>query len=180
MNDILQLKGTLQDRSNDIKPGARNVPKNAPAITSQMLRSLQQQLQSLDKYWEEQKIIEGCLVDVCYVNVVAKSNRISGFLTASGTPNNSIVGARFAEGAKRKHIITHYIGNEIIKTTIGRLRGSMELLAGEFDGAITYELIDRLGERDIRYEDYGITKTAFRNLIVDTHYIEGFKVQITT
>jgi hypothetical protein len=176
MNDILQLKGTLQHRSHDNKPNARNVPNKSPAITSKHLKSLAQDLQGLIKYWEEQKIIEGCLIDVCYTDVIAKSNRISGFLTGNGSANISVVGARFAAGEKRKHIITHYVSDELVKSTLQKLQGCIKLLEEIFNGSINHDLIQGLGSQNIRYEQYGISKTYFRNIIVDSHYVEGFKV----
>lgn len=176
MNDILQLKGTLQQRSNDNTPGARNVPKNSPAVTSAHLAVLALELQGLAKYWEEQSLIEGCLIDVCYVDVIAKSNRISGFLSGGGSANSSIVGARFANEEERKHVITHYVSNEVVNDTIEKIQGSIKLLDGEFDGLITHDSIKDLNDQDIKYQDYKISKTAFRNIIVDAHYIQGFKI----
>ena len=176
MNDILQLKGTFQERSNDKKPGPRNVPKNAPAITTEHLKSLEGVLERLNKYWAEQNIIEGCLIDVCYIDVIAKSNRIKGFLSARGSINNSVVGARFADEEKRKHVITHYVSGEVVRDTIEKLQCCIKLLDAEFNGSITYGLIESIGKRDIKYERYGLAKTTFVNLIVDSHYVEGFKV----
>jgi len=176
MNDILQLKGILQNRPHSSRPGARNVPKNSPAITSEKLKSLVGQLQNLNDYWTRQNIINGCLIDVCYIDVIAKSNRISGLLSGSGSANNSVVGARFANEKMRKHVITHHVNEEVIRDTIKKLQGCIKILDKEFNGAITYNLIDLLNNRDIKYGGYGVAKTNFRNIIVDSHYIESFKI----
>lgn len=180
MNDILQLKGALQERSNENKPSHRNVPKNSPSITSGQLNSLEEELQRLSNYWEEQNIIEGCLIDVCYTDVVAKSNRISGFFSGNGSVNNSVVGARFANMEKRKHIITHYVSQAVIKGTLEKLRGCIKLLDEEFNGSINHNLIGSLKDKTIKYKLYGVTKTSFRNMVVDAHYIEGFKIPDNT
>ncbi len=119
MNDILQLKGSLQHRPSAGKPGHRNGPTNASSITTKKLGYLLSELQELELYWDRQSIIEGCLIDVCYIDIIAKSNRVSGFFSkVSGSVNNSVVGARFAAGEVKKHVITHYIMKEILKKKI--------------------------------------------------------------
>ncbi len=176
MNDILQLKGTLRERAHTNPPGPRNVPKNAAAITSNKLKSLAEELQRLATYWAGQTLIEGCLIDVYYIDVIAKSNRIQGFFSDSGSTNGSVVGARFVNEKKIKHVITHYVRIDTVKDAVGKLNACVSLLDEEFGGAITYDSIENLGARNIKFEKYGIAKTTFQNIIVDSHYIEGFKI----
>jgi hypothetical protein len=176
MNDILQLKGTFQERPNSNTPGPRNIPKNASAITSQELKSFVGQLQRLDDYWTKQNVIEGCLVDVCYVDIIAKSNRIKGFFSGNGPTNNSIVGARFGNEKKIKHVITYYISSAVIKDTIKKLQGAIKLLDEKFSSSITHDELEKLGDQAIKYDAYGVSKTTFQNLVVDSHYVESFKV----
>ncbi|MDD4333048.1 MAG: S8 family peptidase [Patescibacteria group bacterium] len=176
MNNILQLKGVLQERSHIGRPSSRNVPKNSPTINSDKLKNLVRQLQDLADYWTRQNIIKGCLVDVCYIDVIAKSNRISGLLSSSGSVNDSVVGARFANEETRKHVITHHVSEKVIQDTIKKLEGCIKLLDEIFSGKITHDLIGGLNDKNIKYEKYGVTKTNFRNIIVDSHYVEGFTV----
>lgn len=178
MNDILQLKGNLQQRSSDGKPSYRNIPKNAAPITTKKLESLLSDLKKLGDYWAKQNIIHGCLIDACYVDVIAKSNRISGYFSvASKSVNDSIVGARFvSNGKSRKHIITHYIDKEVIESTIRDLENCIQLLNKEFGGSISNTVIKDLKNKKINYNRHSITKTTFRNIIVDTHYIESFTI----
>lgn len=176
MNNILQLKGNLQERPHNNTPGPRNVPKNAPVVTSPQLKLLEGELRRLGNYWARQNIIEGCLIDVYYIDIIAKSNRIKGFLSGSGSVNNSVVGARFVNEKKIKHVITHYVSDEVIEDTIRKIQGCIKLLDEKFSGGITHDLIESIGDEDIKYEKYGINKTTFQNIIVDSHYIEGFKV----
>jgi hypothetical protein len=176
MNDILLLKGTLQRRPHAPAVVVRNMPKNAPAITSKNLLFLAKQLQDLKNYWSRQSLIKGCLIDVCYIDVIAKSNRISGLLSnGSGSVNDSVVGARFAKDA-HKHIITHYVSESIVESTIGNLNSCIKLLDKEFNGSITQDDLESERIKDLNYEQYGIGKTRFRNIIVDTYYVEGFKI----
>jgi hypothetical protein len=177
MNDILLLKGNLQDRSSSSTHSPRNIPKNAPAVTSVKLNALADHLQKLANYWVGESVISGCLIDVRYIDVIAKSNRVRGYFSSgSGTPNDSVVGAKFADGDVKKHIITHHISNQIVNETIGKLRVSARILDEIFGGAITYDQIEGLKTHEIEYKKYGIGKTSFRHIIVDTHYVEGFDI----
>lgn len=177
MNNILQLKGTLQQRPNDNKPGPRNVPNSAAPITKEKLQKLLRDLLDLRDYWHRQSIIEGCLIDVHYIDVIAKSNRIKGyFYSGNESVNNTVVGAKFADEEKRKHVITHYISDRLLNNTIENLQSCIRLINDEFSGSITYETINKLKERDIKYDTYNLSKTTFRNMIVDSHYIDSFSV----
>ena len=154
MNDILHLKGTLQERPNSNTPAARNVPRNAPNITSQQLKSLMSELQNLSNYWVKQNIIEGCLVDVYYIDVIAKSNRIKGFLSGSGSTNSSVVGARFGNEKKIKHVITHYVSDDVVKSTIEKLQKCIKFLnysPGLCPAGTLIGLSENLGFQSILY-----------------------------
>ncbi len=181
MNDLLQLKGTFQGRPHSSKPGPRNIPTKASNITSDQLNKLSSELKEVRSFWKKQDLIDGCLIDVCYIDVIAKSNRIVGYLsTASNPANESVVGARFNEFTKeekeRKHIITHYISDTVIDSTIKNVDACIRLIDTIFNGQITYDNIDQLNNMEIDYSKYGVAKTIFRNIVVDTHYIEGFKM----
>jgi len=177
MNNILQLKGAFQQRSNDNKPGPRNVPKNSSPITIKKLQSLLNDLQNLGNFWKRQNIIKGCLIDVNYVDVIAKSNRINGFFYSGKEPvNNTVVGARFANEKNPKHVITHYVSSELLAHTIENLKSCIHLISDVFGDSITYEAIDNLRETDIKYDLYNIAKTTFRNIVVDSHYLDRFTI----
>src|SRR3989344_1004527 len=181
MNDLLQLKGTFQERSHPSTPGPRNIPAKASSIASDRLKKLLSELENLRVFWKKQSIIAGCLVDVCYIDVIAKSNRIAGYLSTFSSPaNESVVGARFNEFTDeekgRKHIITHYVSDAILGNTIKNISACIKLIDENFNGRITYDNIEQLKNANIDYGLYGIAKTAFTNIVVDTHYIEGFKI----
>lgn len=181
MNDLLQLKGTFQERSHSSKPGPRNIPAKAPNITSDQLKKLLSELEESRIFWKKQDFFDGCLIDVCYIDVIAKSNRIVGYLsTASSPANESVVGARFSkfteEEKGRKHIITHYVSDAVLGNTIKNINACIKLINATFGGQITHDNIDQLNDASIDYNQYGVAKTTFRNIVVDTHYIEGFKI----
>lgn len=92
MNDILQLKGNFEQVPNETRPGGRNIPKNSSAVTSDDLRKLLDSLKSVRNFWSDKRVIENCLIDARYVGIVAKSNRIGGFLYASPHPNEFVRG----------------------------------------------------------------------------------------
>jgi len=184
MNDILQLKGVLQERPHSNRPGPRNIPKTASAITSLKLNKLADQLANLSDFWSQQTVIRGCLIDVCYMDVIAKSNRIKAVLAGTSSTNSSVVGARFGDEDIKKHVITHLVDSEVLTDSIEKLRGAAKLLDEKFAGSITHNGIESLSDKDIdkdiEYENYGVGKTNFRNVVVDVHYVEGFKIPENT
>ena len=118
MNEVLQLKGTFEQKSNSSTPGAPNLPKNGHVETNH-LRKLRQDLNEVLEFWKKDKIISTALVSVYYRDVVAKSNRIKGILAkGSNSPNESVVGAKFSKDGYPKHIITHCVDLETVKNSI--------------------------------------------------------------
>ena len=65
------------------------------------------------------KSLKVFLISVYYYRIVAKSNRINGYLDGgrNSTPIDTVVGAKFNPD-KTKHIITHYISKDILGKTI--------------------------------------------------------------
>ena len=90
--------------------------------------------------------------------------------------NNTVVGARFANEKSPKHVITHYVSSELLANTIENLKSCIHLISEEFGDSITYEAINNLKENDIDYSRYNIAKTTFRNIVVDSHYLDRFSI----
>jgi hypothetical protein len=178
MNNILQLKGAFKQKPNENKPGNRNIPKNSTPVTSEHLIKLLANLKRLRKYWIEEKVLNGALIDVHYTKVVAKSNRISSlFSKGQLSSNNSVVGARFSDhGREKKHVITHYVYDEIIGNAILKIEKSIRLLNDEFNGSIDYAQIKNLGNSGIDFDKYGLARSTFCGVLVDSHYIERFDI----
>ncbi|KJF18058.1 S8 family peptidase [Acidithrix ferrooxidans] len=181
MNDVLQLRGTFQQRPNGNRPGSRNVPKNSQSVTSDHLKQLIKDLQDLSKYWDNQKLITGALIDVNYIRVVAKSNRISGYFT-KGTvkPNDLVRGARFTTSGDKKHIITHYVSDGLIKDTIEKVENTAKILDSIFSGTVSNADIENIDAKGIKFADYGLSKSVFLNIIVDSYYVQSFSVPDNT
>ena len=144
MNELLQLKGKFFQKSNNSKPGPSNLPKGE-YVKIDHLRNLDRQLLDLQSFWNNEKYLNGALISVFYKDVVAKSRRVKGFLSKGAqTSNSSIVGAKFTDGKKRKHIITHYITKEILSETINRIKESIKIVSEKFGDEINYYNIEQI------------------------------------
>lgn len=169
MNNILKLKGTFQDKEYDGNYGNRNIATNG-FVTSDNLNERIKELEALQKFWAKQNYFEGALVSVHYNRMIAKSNRIAGILSEKGNPpNESVVGARYSN--EKKHIITHYVKKETITNSINDLKEAIKILNELYDGKITSKEIEIIN-KDNFPNNYQIGCTKFRNLIVDTFYVE--------
>lgn len=177
MNDILSLKGSFEQKPSGNKPGAPTLPKNK-IISESDINRLIISLEEMERFWRSQTILSGGLVSVYYDRIIAKSNRIKGYLAnGSQLPNATIVGVKFSDD-KTKHIITHYIPLTAITTSINDAREAINILKQEFSGSVsdlvfnekeTYKMID--------FSLYQISKTKFQRIIADTAYVEKFDVE---
>ncbi|WP_235069799.1 S8 family peptidase [Turicibacter sp. TJ11] len=177
MNDILQLKGRFEQKKSNNRPAAPRLSSGSMVNVSH-LESLRTDLIVLKEFWESQEVLSGALISVYYNKVVAKSNRISGFLSSSKQPaNSSIVGAKFSDKSN-KHIITHYISMEVIDASILSIEQAIRILNEEFGGSIDYiKFNEKSNINAIDFEKYTIKKTKFQHIIVDSSYVEKFGVE---
>ncbi|MDB5160195.1 MAG: serine protease [Candidatus Saccharibacteria bacterium] len=176
MNDTLQLKGTFQHKPHGGKPGSPNVP-NGQSVSVDHLHKLLGELKSLRSYWVDEKLLSGALIDVCYKDVVAKSRRVSCYFAIGNTTSNStVVGARFTDGVEKKHIITHYVGMAVLDSTIERIERSIKLLESVFGGALSHAQMGSMKAKEDYFDEFGSNKSTFLGILVDSHYIEGFKI----
>jgi len=176
MNELLQLKGKFFQKSNNSKPGPSNLPKGE-YVKIDHLRNLERQLLDLQSFWNNEKYLNGALISVFYKDVVAKSRRIKGFLSKGAqTSNSSIVGAKFTDGEKRKHIITHYITKEILSETINRIKESIKIVSEKFGDEINYYNIEQINKKNINIDKYDIGRNNFVNIVVDSFYVEKFSI----
>lgn len=177
MNDILSLKGNFEQKANTSTPGSPKLPKNTK-IDASDIKNLIAYLENMETFWMEQKILTGALISVYYNKIVAKSNRIQGYLAErSKNPNLSIVGAKFSSD-KTKHIITHYISRETLKESITHAKAAVSVLENEFSGHVTTEIFNKKASfLHIDFSKYKISKSKFQKIIVDTAYVDKFDVE---
>lgn len=172
MNEILQLKGQFQQRPSPNKPGSPSLPRGA-SVSSRDLTRLKEELINVLKYWENNTVLDDILVSVFYKQTIAKSNRIKGLLTKDPM---KIVGARYTDDKNKKHIITHYIGRDIVNDTIQKLDACISILDVDYNGVITNEELDLINKNTVLYNYKEISKTTFAAVIVDAYYVEMFDV----
>jgi len=176
LNNLLQVKGTFEQKVSDSRPGSPNLP-TGQSVDASKLNLLLENLSELQKYWQSQSLLPGALITVYYNKVAAKSNRLQNLLgNSSNTPNGSIVGAKFSLEESPKHIITHYVSLKTLKESIERLRVTIDILDQEFHGEISYDTIEQIDKKiPYRFADK-IAKTNFKQILVDGYYVEKFDI----
>ena len=136
MNNLIQLKGTLNERKSFSTPG-RSTFSKGQSTTSKHLEFLKNNLEMLYSKWSGDSRINGALVSVYYNRTVPKSKRIKTLLSKGSEPSNlSIKGARFSNDGQEKHIITHFISCDTIKINIKKLDKCIKVLNTCFNGEI--------------------------------------------
>ena len=177
MNELLQLKGSFEQRPNNSKPGAPRLLSNK-VVRSEDLIELRGQLARLRQYWESVSYFDGAFITIVYKDIVAKSRRVKEILKKSSrvTPNDLIVGARYLESHKIRHAITYYVDINTINSTLNNLDLAVEILNSEFNGEITTEIVNSINDKKKLFHSKKISKTAFLQLIVDVSSIEEFTV----
>lgn len=177
MNDILQLKGTFDQRSRKGKVGPRNLPAGK-TVTVEKIDSLITDLLHVQNYWSRRDLLSGVLVNVTYIQTLAKSNRLSTLFSGDGKrANDTIVGAKFSNDLSKKHIITHYISKSVLQETIQKLEICKRVLASDFGGSISSNMLEKVNNNAKLYKSRLMNRSPFANVIVDSYYAESFNVQ---
>lgn len=180
MNNILQLKSQFYQRKNPNKPGPANLPVGKSVKVDHIVE-LTKQLKDILDYWEENTDIGGALVSVHYNSIVAKSNRIKSFLAEkSHSPVDSIRGAKFVwepdeKGVtKQKHVFTHYVSLDALKSTIENLQLVAEIIRKSYSSEIIYDHLQEIGKGKYAYEKPA--RTTFSKYVVDAYHVERFDI----
>lgn len=172
MNNLIQLKGTLNEKRSLGKPGRASIPKN-DIVNVDNINGLISDLQKLYLMWEKDNILDGALVSVFYKRVVPKSKRIQTLLSKkSEHSNDSIVGAKFSND--KKHIITHFVDLETIKKSIEKLKKAKVVVEQIFNGKVDSEDLENINEYRTKIEKYGLSKSLFGTIVSDIDIINGF------
>lgn len=180
MNNILSLKGNRFTQENRKATGGPiKIPKNS-VITITKLKEIHESLIKVRNFWKNNEIIDGLLISVYYDRIVAKSNRIQGYLKGAHnfTPNNTIVGAKF-NANKNKHIITHYLPRDILDKTIKISAEIIQLFEISFpNGMINQEKFDKPATfTSLNYNNFSFSKNTFKQYLRDACFIENFGVE---
>ena len=170
MNDILLLKGDFKHLSNTSGFGQKKLPSGKGFPLSH-IDDLIFQLKDVKNFWLRKSFIQNILIDVHYIEVVAKSNRMSHIF--SPIRDQNIVGARFSSTSSPKHIITYRFTRESLDKAIKRLTICKDTIEKEFGITwINQEILDTINQnKDFSSE---IKNNPLINSLIDCYYIEKF------
>ena len=184
MNNLIQLKGRFQTRQNTNTIGPVNIPAGK-YVQLTHIEELILQLEQIRNYWIKDKTIEGALISVHYIGIVAKSNRIKSILTnGRKSPNDSIVGAKFNleknadNKVIQKHVFTHYLETKNIDANIVKLKKAASIMRKQYGDIISQKQIDEVNKGN--FESTELSKSAFASILVDSYYVEYFAVDKMT
>lgn len=180
MNDVLELKGQRFVQASKKGGGGGPAMNSKTIVTNEQLFNLKTKLEQIKEFWEcENKPFRGVLISVCYNKIVAKSNRISGLLKGKDS-NFAIVGAKFNQ-EKNKHIITYFVDFNDLDNSINLLSKAINVFTSYFKDGITKEIFENREIFDkIKFKQFSLTKTDFKQVVADVSYIDDFEVEIAT
>lgn len=133
-------------------------------------------LNSVKAYYSVQApLLKHALVDICYNDIIAKSNRVRELLKGRKTPDNTIVGARFsdAEPGLENHIITHYVEFSAIDSTIEKLNFAKRFLIERLEGKADK---NNFIKPVVSFEGCEYKETKIRDIIIDCSAVDYFDV----
>lgn len=173
MNDILSLKGKFFQRSSSRRPGPPKLP-NSAKVSSEKLKSLINDLKETKKFYKNQNVISKMLISAYYCRNIAKSNRIKGFFGKNS--DTLVVGSKFDQD--NKHIITYLVTDQLVTKTISEAQEAIFILNNYFGGKVSANQFNpKTSMSNIDFSKVSITKTKFRELIVDSWYVDKFDVE---
>lgn len=180
MNHILTLRGNKFTQENRKNPTVQiKLPKNSE-ISLAHLEELHQSLINVRKFWHKNEMIDGVLISVYYDRIVAKTNRIGGYLDGGKNlaPIDTVVGAKF-NVEKTKHIITHYIPRYALNKTINISNQIIDLFNKSFPSGIINDEIfnNHLTFDKLQYDDYSFSKSTFKQYLRDAYFVEKFDIE---
>ena len=180
MNNILKLKGNefIQEASKKGFPKIEILKTSVVELSR--LKRIHASLLDVKKFWEDINIIDGVLISVYYDRIVAKSNRIQGYLKgkSSDIPNETIVGAKF-DANKTKHIITHYITRATLDKTIRTSAEIINFFESSFpSGLLDYDQFSSKETFDnLNYDSVSFAKNTFKQYLRDSCFVEKFGIE---
>ena len=175
MNKILELKGTFNYKGNKQQAGTQYLPKGK-VITTSDLKRLKISLEETLSYWKKVPYPIPALVSVYYIDVVAKSHRLSGLLVGSDNAK-SIVGAKYSEHDLPRHIITHCVEIAKIEEALEALDEAISILDNSFQSKITNYELKLLIANKVKCKSNKIKKHRFVKIIRDAYYVDHFGVE---
>lgn len=181
MNNLLELKGEFQHKSNQARGGSISL-KKGQVVKADHLLELANDLQKIADYWSVHPEIEGALVSAHYVRIVPKSSRLQFLLSCTNNyPNDFIVGAKFETTvdiidpeSHAHHVFTYFIPLTALVQTIAVLKKVYDVLKENYQGKLSYEDVEELKKGTFVCD--GLSKTRFLQTIVDSSNIQCFRI----
>lgn len=174
MNDLLELKGTLEYDGNHSSVQS-SIPEGK-LITSKHLRKLSSDLDKLVLYWNNQDVLKGALISVYYNRIIPKSRRIQKFMSEHSEESNQYIrGVRF-EGTEKKHVITYYISKTKLKKCIDILNSLIDILDNNFSGVMNNDKLSNISGNEKFLSAYNFSKSSFKTNMIDLIDIDKFDV----
>ena len=177
MNNVLELKGKRFVQEPKHGNGGGVAMNSKVVVTGEHIMKLRAKLLLLRDFWKnEDRPFSGVLISVYYNKIVAKSNRVSGLLKGEQS-NYAIVGAKFNH-EKTKHIITYFLEEKDLEKSIVLLENTCRVFSTYFAEGISKDLFEQKLIFDrIKYEQFSLNKTLFRQIVADVSYIDDFDVE---
>lgn len=177
MNNVLELKGKRFVQEPKHGNGGGVAMNSKVVVTGEHIMKLRAKLLLLRDFWmNEDRPFSGVLISVHYNKIVAKSNRVSGLLKGEQS-NYAIVGAKFNH-EKTKHIITYFLEEKDLEKSIVLLENTCRVFSTYFAEGISKDLFEqKLFFDRIKYEQFSLNKTLFRQIVADVSYIDDFDVE---
>lgn len=177
MNNVLELKGKRFVQEPKHGNGGGVAMNSKVVVTGEHIMKLRAKLLLLRDFWmNEDRPFSGVLISVHYNKIVAKSNRVSGLLKGEQS-NYAIVGAKFNH-EKTKHIITYFLEEKDLEKSIVLLENTCRVFSTYFAEGIFKDLFEqKLFFDRIKYEQFSLNKTLFRQIVADVSYIDDFDVE---
>jgi len=176
MNNLLELKGSFDQKKRLSHPSAGNLPKLSSEVKVDHLNDLLNQLLAIKQFWENSHILKNCLFSIYYIDIMAKSNRVKSLFTKNTADTNStVVGAKYTGTDTRRHVITHCVTHDNLQDSIEKLGNTIHIIKTLFGERITGKQIDDINKNIIELPD-SLTKTKFVGIVVDCYYVEKFNI----
>lgn len=185
MNSLIRLTGDFQTARGS-QPGSATLPTKG-VVAAEKIARIRKSLETVLSEWPKDAIVEDILVSVEYRQIVAKSNRIREMLNGGKEhePEASICGARYLDfnGDRPRHLMTHYVPEATIRSTIDKLRECERIAVNHFDGLMNADKMvdlvknDRLKQKWNTAISCTLTRSVYAQLIRDCYYVSEFRIE---
>lgn len=178
MNPLLQVKLRFSGERNKQRARGRNLRTNAETSVEKVDELIDSLRAVLRFYNDNPRFTDKMMIDIRYNDIIAKSNRVKELLKPKRvSTNDTVVGARFSDAieGEENHIITHYVDEDTVNTTIDELIIVKEFLKERLGGKATAENFKEPKSK-IDYGGFPVGKSKLRDLVIDCSVVDKFDI----